>query len=356
MRRFCASGRTAVVVFTALFANQAFAQDESSSGWMPYWDAKWRYEATDLPGVNNNIRRNRFYANVGSVYGADSPFEFGAGLTLQAGSDNPANNRANKDNQRSNQLSIDRLYARFNVAAGALQFGKAPLGIGLSPLVWDSDLRPVGLSHEYTQISEEGSGFRTHVGYYAPDFVFDNEKPRLAAAQIGLHWREGQAMSFAAKLSYLRFTQLDGLPGNGIARTNRRLGFNYLSDYELLDLQLIGRRQLGEYWLTVALDGVDNLGANDANQAGRASVTLGDARAGGFEFGAAYQRNQRDAVLAIAADDEWWFQSFSRGGMPWIAYGFAGGSTVVRVAAFDERRDGLTAGTQRLLFDLSLRW
>jgi hypothetical protein len=356
MSRFGGMRFTRIAAVGCLIWNAARAQDESMGDWASYWDAKWRYEATDLPGINNNIRRNRFYATLGSIYGSDSTMEFGAGLALQAGSDNPARNRANKDNQRSNHVSIDRLYARFNLSAGALQFGKSPLALGLSPLVWDDDLRPIGLSHEYTHISEEGSGFRTALGYYAPDFVFDNEKPRLAAAQLSAHWQEGQASSFAAKLTYLRFSKLDGLPGNGIARTNRRLGFNYVSDYELLDLLLIGRTQIGDYPLMLVLDGVENLGAKDLNQAGRVSVTLGDARAGGFEFGGAYQRNQRDAVLAIAADDEWWFQSFSRGGMPWVAYGFAGGGTVLRVAAFDERRDGLKAGTQRLLFDLSLRW
>jgi hypothetical protein len=340
----------------ALCGSQALAQD---SAWMPYWDAKWRYESTDLPGLRNDIRRNRFYANLGTVLSDESEgsgFEFGAGLSLNAGTDNPARNRANKDNQRSNQVGIDRLYARIATGAITWQFGKAPLGMGLSPLVWDQDLRPIGLSAEHSGVNEQGDGLRANLGYYAPDFAFDNEKPRLAAAQLGWHWHEGQMNSASMILSYLRFSRLTGLPGNGIARTNRRVGLNYLSDYELLDLQLIGRTHLFAHPLTVALDGVNNLGADDADQAARISITAGDSKAGGWEAGFAYQRNQRDAVLAIAADDEWWFQSFSRGGMPWLAYGFAGGGTVLRLASFDERRDGSPSSAHRVLLDLSLRW
>jgi hypothetical protein len=342
-------------MLAVLISSSALAQ-ESGGAWMPYWDAKWRYEATELPGLNNDIRRNRFYANLGAVLSDESGFEFGAGLSLNAGTDNPARNRANKDNQRSNQIGIDRLYARIGTGALNWQFGKAPLGMSLSPLVWDHDLRPIGLSVDHSGVSEEGNGLRANLGYYAPDFVFDNEKPRLAAAQVGWHWHEGQLSSFSAIVSYLRFSRLNGLPGNGIARTNRRIGLNYQSDYKLLDLQLIGRTHVFDQPLTVALDGVDNLGANDANQAARISVTAGDARAGGWEAGFAYQRNQRDAVLAIAADDEWWFQSFSRGGMPWLAYGFAGGGTVLRLASFDERRDGSPSSAHRVLLDLSLGW
>ena len=123
----------------------------------------------------------------------------------------------------------------------------------------------------------------------------------------------------------------------------------------MLDFQLIGRVALLDKPLTVVLDGVDNRGSDDLDKAGRVSIAWGNMREGGVEFGLAYQRNARDAVLAIAAEDDWWFQSFSRGTMPWIGYGF-NENTSVRLAAFDERRDASVQSSKRLLFDLSTQW
>jgi hypothetical protein len=331
------------------------AQQESL-GFVPYWDARLRYENTrDIPARLDDIDRLAARVHLGALYLGLEGWEFGFGATLNAGSDNPKNNRRNKDNERSNRVSLDQFYGRWQSEHVNLQFGKAPLPLTLTPLVWDGDLRPIGISAFGSYLNDMGTGFAYSSGYFAPDFIFDSEKPRLAAAQLGWHWQKGQEISASALLSYLRFSKLDGLPANGVGRTNRRLGANFLSDYELLDVQLIGRMQLLEKPLTLVLDGVDNRGAKDLDRAGRISLSLGDMRASSVEFGSAYQRNARDAVLSVAADDEWWFQSFSRGTMAWIGYGF-NPNTWVRVAALDERRDGITKSTKRVLFDLTTQW
>ncbi len=326
---------------------------EGGLGFVPFGDARLRYENTRHIPVE--IERVRARVHLGALYLGVEGWEFGAAALLNAGSDSSRDNRRNRDNERSNRLSLDQLYARWQGERLNLQFGKAVLPFALTPLIWDADLRPIGLSISGAGLNEEGTGFAYGAGYFAPDFVFDNQKPRLAAVQAGWHWQQGQPTSASVLLSYLRFSKLDGLAGNGIFRTNRRLGANFLSDYELLDVQLIGRATLAEKPLTLILDGVDNRGSDDLNKAGRVSAAWGNMREGGVELGLAYQRNARDSVLAIAAEDDWWFQSFSRGTMPWVGYGFTQ-NTWARLAAFDERRDGITQSTKRLLFDLSTQW
>lgn len=328
------------------------AQDDDL-GFVPFGDARLRYEKTR--NIPVEIERVRARVHLGALYLGVEGWEFGAAALLNAGTDDARDNRRNRDNERSDRASLDQLYARWQDERLSLQFGKAPLPFALTPLIWDADLRPIGLSVSGAGLNEEGTGFAYGAGYFAPDFIFDNQKPRLAAVQTGWHWQQGQPVSASALLSYLRFSKLDGLAANGLSRTNRRLGANFLSDYELLDLQLIGRVTLADKPLTVVLDGVDNQGSNDFNKAGRASIAWGNMREGGVELGLAYQRNGRDSVLAIAAEDDWWFQSFSRGTMPWVGYGF-NENTWVRVAGFDERRDGLTLSSKRLLFDLSTQW
>lgn len=332
----------------------AFAQDsEAGLGFVSYGDARLRYDHTY--GIADEFERTRARVNVGALYLGVENWEFGFGARLHAGTDDPRFNRRNRDNERTDRVGIDQFYARWQGETLSLQAGKSQLPMNLTPLVWDADLRPIGVSASGSQLNDAGTGLGFALGYFAPDFEFDNEKTRLAALQIGWHWQQGQPTSLSALISYLRFDDLDGLPANGVARTNRRLGANYLSDYELLDLQLIGRTELWDKPLTVVLDGTDNQGANDLNQAGRVSIALGSARNGGFEYGLAYQRNQRDAVLAVAADDEWWFQSFSRGAMAWVGYGFTE-NTSMRLAGLSERRDGVQTRSKRVLFDLATQW
>ena len=67
------------------------------------------------------------------------------------------------------------------------------------------------------------------------------------------------------------------------------------------------------------------------------------------------KRAQRDAVLAAFAEDDWWFHTFARGYMPWVAYGF-GPHLTLQATAFLERRDGIDEYTDRYLLDLRSRW
>lgn len=332
----------------------AHAQDgDAALGFVPYGEARLRYDHTY--GIADEFERTRARVNVGALYLGIDAWEFGLGARLHAGTDDPRFNRRNRDNERTDRASIDQFYARWQGESLSLQAGKSQLPLNLTPLVWDADLRPVGVSAAGANLNEAGTGLGFALGYFAPDFEFDNEKTRLAAVQLGWHWQQGQANSLSALISYLHFDALEGLPANGVARTNRRIGANYLSDFELIDLQFIGRTQVWDMPLVVALDGTDNQGAKDQNQAGRISLALGSARSGGVELGLAYQRNQRDAVLAVAADDEWWFQSFSRGTMAWVGYGFTE-NTAMRIAGLSERRDGVQSRSKRVLFDLSTQW
>jgi hypothetical protein len=348
-----------IIVMLALLTQSVCAQaQDASSGLVPFWDARIRLESTrDFPAPRDNIHRSLARVHLGALYMGVEGWEFGASTLMTADSDNPRDNRRNFDNQRSNSVALDQFYARWQSSALSVQFGKTSLPMTLTPLVWDADLRPIGLSIASSTIDDAGTGFSYGAGYFAPDFIFDNEKPRLAAAQLGWHWQQGQSTSFSVLAAYLRFSALDRLPANGIGRTNRRLGANFLSDYELLDLQLIGRTRVLDRPLTLTLDGVDNRGAKTLNRAGRVSLALGDASEGegGLELGVAYQRNARDAILAIAADNDWWFQSFSRGTMPWISYGFSP-NTRVRLALTDERRDGIVKSTKRALLDVITQW
>ena len=358
-----------IVLVALLFAPLAFAQVDpmdpmdpqaQDSGGVTQWfvDGRSRYERTTLPG-RDNIERTRFRLRAGARHFFDV-FEIGAAVEGQLASSDNVDNLRNKDNEKSDGGSLDELYARWGFAEGAaLTLGKTPLAAEFSPMLWDNDFRPVGVALNLDGSTQAAHSWRMSAAYYAPEHIFD-EDTRMVVLQGGYRFELGNGTSWEVLAGYMHFSDLDALARVGLQRTNRRIGtpgtFTFLSDYRLADLQLIGRT---EVWngrpLTLSVDVVKNVGADDFDQGIRSSLVIGDSRRGGWEAGFAYHRVQRDAVLSAFADADWWFQSFYRGGMPWVGFGFTE-NVRLRLAGFKERRDGVSPNTDRVLLDLFTSW
>lgn len=322
-----------------------------------YGDLRVRGErTTDIPGRADDLERVRAAVRFGARFISDSGWEFAAAAKLGAGSDSNDDNRRNLDNEKSNGAGLDELYAAYSAGESTLfRLGKGRMPLVLTPLTWDRDLRPIGASIEYSATVRDFDAFHLTAGYFAGDHLYRDES-RIGALQIGYGWLEGGETGFSTFLSYLDFTDIDVLAREGLGRTNRRIGNRFISDYRLLDLQFIGRVQAFESPLVARLDLVRNLGADDQRDGARFSLIWGDAdQLGGWELGYAYQRAGRDAVLAAFSEDDWWFHSFARGSMPWVAYGFSERLTL-QASAFIERRDGVSDYTDRWLLDLRSRW
>lgn len=338
-------------------AAQETAGEDAASALDWHADLRLRGEQTgDIPARADDIERARAALRAGATYTAGNGWEFGGAIKLAAGSDDNDDNRRNNDNEKSNGGSLDELYAAYNFGdSGRVQLGKARMPLALSPLLWDRDLRPVGASIDYVRPVRDFDAWHFTAGYFAGDHLYGDES-RIAALQVGYGWMEGAETGFSAFLSYLDFDDLEVLAREGLGRTNRRAAGLLVSDYELLDLQLIGRTQAFAAPLVARLDLVRNLGADDLRDGARFSLVWGDADdLGGWELGYSIQRAQRDAVLAAFAEDDWWFHSFARGYMPWVAYGF-GPHLTLQATAFLERRDGIDEYTDRYLLDLRSRW
>ena len=322
-----------------------------------YGDLRLRGERTsDIPGRPDDLERVRASVRLGGRYISDTGWEFAAAGKLGVGSDSNDDTRRNLDNEQSNGAGLDELYAAYSAGESTLfRVGKGRIPLVLSPLTWDRDLRPIGASVEYSTEVRDFDAFHLTAGYFAGDHLYGDES-RLGAIQIGYGWLEGAETGFSTFLGYLDFTDIDVLAREGLGRTNRRVGNRFVSDYRLLDLQFIGRVQAFESPLVARLDLVRNLGADDQRDGARFSLIWGDAdQLGGLELGYAFQRAERDAVLAAFSEDDWWFHSFARGYMPWVAYGFSEHLTV-QASAFIERRDGVSEYTDRWLLDVRSRW
>lgn len=349
------AGCCAAIVAAA--SGPAWAEEPAPSAIDWYGDLRLRAEHTsDIPGRADDIERLRAALRIGGRHYTDSGWEFAIAAKLGAGSDANADNRINKDNEQSNGAGLDEFYAAYGLGdAGLLRVGKGEFPLVLSPLTWDRDLRPVGAHLEYRWDVADFDALHLTAGYFAGDHLYGDDS-RIAAVQFGYGWMEGAETGFSAFLSYLDVDDTEVLAREGLARTNRRIGNALLSEFRLLDLLLVARTRVAEAPLVARLDLVRNLGAEDQRDGARFSLVWGDALdLGGWELGYSHQRAQRDALLAAFAEDDWWFQSFARGYMPWVAYGQAGRWSL-QFSAFIERRDGIEEATDRYLLDLRSRW
>ena len=309
-----------------------------------------------LPNGRTDLNRTRGRLRFGATWIFAPSWEFVGSARVAQGSDDNDDNRRNNDNERSDSFGVDQVLLRWRASENAnLQFGKAPLPLDLSPMLWDPDLRPLGFAFERSVALGDFDRLQFVAGYFAGDHLYGDES-RIGAAQIGWHWREGAPLRGSAQLAWLDFSSLDELARQGLGRTNTLIGGDYRDDYRLLDLQLGGHLDLGNWPLDLRIDLVRNVGADSDRDGGRLSLSVGDPRQpGGLQFGVALHRIQRDAVLAAFGSDDWWFHSNMRGQLAWIAYGIDR-TWNLRLSGFRELRDGLDEHTHRLRFDVSANW
>ena len=333
------------------------SDDASQKVWSWFGDALLRGDrVTGIPRPDDSISRTFGRGRFGVLYDPIPNLEFGGAIKLAASSQDNAEDRINNLNERSNDVAVDQLFLRWRVGENtSLLLGKSAFPLELSPLVWDADLRPVGVSGQTSFATGDLDRIVLTAGYFNGNLPYGDDS-RIAAVQAAYRWHEGAPTSAGILLSYLDFSDLEKLTSQGLSRTNRRVGNRLASDYRLLDLQLVGLFHAGGWPLETRLDLLRNLGADDLSDGARLSVVLGDRRQPhGWEFGFAAQRIQRDAAMAAFNADDWWFHSWSHGVMPWVGYGLDA-TWSMRLAGFHEERDNVTRHTDRLLLDLYAQW
>jgi hypothetical protein len=360
------SPRAALATAIACLASAANAQDailgaqESDEappawGWLGDFWAGYDH-VSGLPNNRDDLSRLRTRIRTGAFWNIAPAWEAVGVARAALGTDSNDDNRRNNDNERSDSIGLDQLFVRWRPGeATSVTFGKMPLPLELSPMVWDTDIRPAGVALDHSFALSEFDRLQLVAGYLAGQHLYGDES-RIGTVELAWRWHEGAPTHAAALLSYLDFDDLDELTSQGLARTNTIVNGRLVNDYRLLDLQLVGHMNAGAWPIEARFDYVNNLGADDSNEGVRGSLVVGDrTQPRGWEFGAAAQRIQRDAVMAAFNSDDWWFHSAVRGQLVWIGYGLDA-TWNLRLAGFHERRDGLDEYTDRVRVDLTARW
>lgn len=320
-----------------------------------YGDFALRQEDTSGFSTRDDIERTRSRLRFGWRLD-DAQYSIQLAAKAGVGTDSNRDNRRNLDNEKSNGVGLDQAVFTWHASERwDIALGKDAFPLATTPLTWDSDLRPVGVAFLGRGDLGDFDRWTLTAGSWRGDHLYDDES-RIHAIQAGWQWRPGAPFSAELLLGYLEFDHLDRALREGLTRTNRRIGDQLVSDYELANLQGALTWLIDEDPLIARLDLVRNLGADDQRDGARFSVVYGDSRqAGSLELAVAYQRIGRDAVSAAFNQDDWWFHSAARGVMPWVAYGF-NDTWRMQLSYFGERLDGADETIDRYLLDLMARW
>src|SRR5690606_39184860 len=121
-------------------------EEESPSLWSFHGDFGLRQEDTSGFTARDDIERTRTRTRFGWRYD-DGAFAFQIGAKLGLGSDSNRDNRRNLDNEKSNGFGLDQIAFTWHASeTWDVVVGKDVFPLATTPLTWDTDLRPVGVS------------------------------------------------------------------------------------------------------------------------------------------------------------------------------------------------------------------
>jgi len=325
----------------------------------PYADLRsWIERVENRPGTTDDLKRTRATLRAGLRWRPmDSPFDAVAGVRASLGSDRNDEARAAFDNEVPDTVEVDELLARVRTVGGhSAVAGKMRSPLALTEMVWDADLRPVGVAAGFSLHRLGLPGGRLAGGWLQRADWSDDAW--MAAAQLSISSEASNLWDFVA--SYLQFGEIDDLPSQGFGRQNTMVvgpeGRRYAEDFQILDLQAGGRARVRSVPISARVDVARNLAAEEHRDAIRTRLALGGIESpGGIELGWLYQRIERDAILGAFNSDDWWFHSRMRGHLAWLALG-VGRPLGFRLSATSEQRDDLTTEVHRYRAELLARF
>jgi len=286
----------------------AEAHDSGRLDWTA--DFRLRYEANsrlgEAPGYDRGVIRGR----AGADYAINDRIVVSARL-VTGDPDNPRTADVEIGDFASDlDISLDRLFARYEHAGARVQGGKFPNPFRTTELVWDGDVNPQGLSGQYALAA--GDSFHLQVAglYFAIDDALSPTRSDMLGGQVGIDWIPGAHWKVSLALAYYDYDipKIEpGLPGGARGNAVATDGVTYLSDFNLVE-QTVSATYLGfgDQWpLQVSADYVVNRGAAVPGDTGyELSVDAGHLdRPGAMKVRYAYSQAETDAVLGLFSND-----------------------------------------------------
>ena len=176
-------------------------------------DTQWREEKK--PGGDKdeyNRNRERFRLRLGMKAKTTETTEVGVRLASGSGYQNTTNQSCD-GHARGKEIWIDRVYASWK-ATDYLKIigGKQKNPLFTTPLVWDPDVNPEGLSESLKFDITDRIGLFANLGqYFVEEIKSTNTDPTLLAFQLGTAIKPTDTMKLDFGVTYYNFMHLDDI-------------------------------------------------------------------------------------------------------------------------------------------------
>jgi len=299
-------------------------------------DLRYRYEAiaddtlnaAPPAGVTAADRyRDRIRARLAVTAKATDNITVGLGLTSAEGNDPRSGNQSLTNVFSKKAIELDLAYFDWKFASWGNLIGgkmKTPLVRGAQNLFWDNDITPEGVAFTFTRGIWFGSAYNfwlQEVGGNEPTVTSD---PMIHGAQIGVRMPVGgSTLTLAAHYYDLSASQGRPIPQapffNNASNNNTTIGpaatAALLNDYEVFDVLAQFDTTLGSLPFVLWVEAAQNQDPsgvvpgttipNDQDTAFSGGFQFGRAsNAKTWEFGAMYQKVEKDALFAQLIDSD----------------------------------------------------
>jgi hypothetical protein len=328
---------------------------------VPWLDVRLRSDAVhDRPGAPD-FERQRATLRAGLAYQVPArPVRVELGVRASVGSDHNRETWSTFDNEVADTVEFDRAGIRVETAGGdVFALGKMRLPVPLSEMLWDDDLRPVGIALASRLAWTGFDGLSVGGGAFTRT-RFESDDATVIVAQLGIVRGNPARAGGEARVTYLGFGNTEALVEQSLTRQNRVVatpdGPRFAEDFDVVDAQLAAHVHLGSVPLTARVDGALNVAADTDGRAVRTRLAAGGAGVPlGIEVGWIYQRIEREALPGAFNSDDWWFHTRAQGHSAFVDLG-VGRALMLHVQGFVERRDDVADDTRRLIAELRWRW
>ena len=289
----------------ALLPEAGLAQQNWTDSISVNGDFRLRYEGIDEDGEEAR-NRGRFRARLELTAVVNE--NVSAVLQFATGGDNPVStNQSFDDGFTSKNIGLHRAYVDWTVNEQTHVFGGKMANpyhrVGGHALVWDSDLNPEGLAIQY-----ENGGFFGTAGLMFVEERSSADDSLLVGLQGGYGFALSDGATLTAGVSYYDYSETegnspfyDGDPKGNSADING----NLIYDYKQVEVFAEFSTELGDMPFSLFADFVRNSdgGAGDTGLAFGAAIGKAGAP-GTWQFSAAYQDLESDAVVATFTDSD----------------------------------------------------
>ena len=284
-------------------------------------DFRLRYEYTSRE-KRSDRNRGRYRLRLGVITEITDTFTLGFGLAT--GDSNPrSTNQTMTGSFESPDFRLDYAYLRYAPAAWLTFTGgkfKNPLW-RVGDLLWDSDVRPEGVSMEMEGRMSDTLGLFLTAGFWIIDEESgDGNDPVMFVLQPGMKLSLSDRTFFKTAVSYYGFSNVDGADLDHSMNTNTRELGVLKHDYDALvftgELGMVHPFDTALPYLAFFAEYVNNVEVSNEDDGYMLGVKFGEKKVrtkGQWQFKYNYRRLETDAWLDVWPDSDAYGGTDARG-------------------------------------------